>query len=53
MPGSTRTMALCTLVALVAVSGYTVALSSDGWLWFGWCLLGLLTAASALTGRRR
>ncbi len=51
MPGSTRTLALCTVVALVLVTAYTVALGSSGWLWFGWAVLGLVTAASAFTRR--
>lgn len=43
MPGSTRTMGVITVAALVAVTAYTVALGSNGWLWFGWVVLGLLT----------
>ncbi|EPH46831.1 hypothetical protein STRAU_0103 [Streptomyces aurantiacus JA 4570] len=27
------------------VTAYTVALGSNGWLWFGWVVLGLLTVA--------
>ena len=52
MARSTKALAVCTLVALVAVTVYTVALGSDGRLWFGWAVLGAVTAASAL-GRAR
>lgn len=51
MPGSTRVMALCTLVSLVLVTAYTVALGGSGWLWFGWTVLGLATLASLLVRR--
>ncbi len=51
MPGSARAMALCTVVMLVLITAYTVALGSDGWLWFGWAVLGALTAATLLTRR--
>ncbi|MDX6355482.1 MAG: hypothetical protein QOF98_2385 [Streptomyces sp.] len=50
MPGpagtsaATRAMALCTVICLVAVVAYSVALGSSGWLWFGWVVLGLCTA---------
>jgi hypothetical protein len=43
MSGSTKTMGVLTVSTLVAVTGYTVALGSNGWLWFGWMVLGLLT----------
>ncbi len=49
MPGSTKTMGALTAGALVAVTAYTVALGGDGWLWFGWVVLGLLTLAMAVT----
>lgn len=42
-PGSTRTMGMLTVGTLVAVSAYSVALGSNGWLWFGWVLVGLIT----------
>ncbi|MGC5346850.1 hypothetical protein [Streptomyces sp. DT171] len=45
MSGSTKTMGVLTTGALVAVTAYTVALGSNGWLWFGWVVLGLLTIA--------
>ena len=45
--GSTRTMGVLTVGGLVAVTAYTVALGSNGWLWFGWVVLGLLTAGMA------
>ncbi|MER6996033.1 hypothetical protein [Streptomyces sp. NPDC000410] len=43
MSGSTKTMGVLTITALVVVTGYTVALGSNGWLWFGWIVLGLVT----------
>ncbi|RSS01235.1 hypothetical protein [Streptomyces sp. WAC00469] len=47
MPGSTdgatRTMGALTVGSLVAVTAYTVALGGNGWLWFGWVVLGLVT----------
>ncbi|MET3985542.1 hypothetical protein [Streptomyces sp. PvR034] len=49
MTGSVKAMAVMTCAALVAVAGYSVALGSNGWLWFGWVLLGLLTAAMAVS----
>ncbi|MFI1044751.1 MULTISPECIES: hypothetical protein [Streptomyces] len=42
---STKTMGVLTVGALVAVTAYTVALGSNGWLWFGWVVLGLITLA--------
>jgi hypothetical protein len=52
MPGSTKKLALCTLLGLVLVSAYTVGLGADGRLWLGWTALALATAGSALTGGR-
>lgn len=55
MPGShngsnsTKTMGVLTLGGLVAVTAYTVALGSNGWLWFGWVVLGLITLAMVAT----
>ncbi|MEU9622152.1 MULTISPECIES: hypothetical protein [unclassified Streptomyces] len=49
MSGSTKTMGVITVVALVAVTAYTVALGSSGWLWFGWVVLGLITLGMATT----
>ncbi|WP_405878093.1 hypothetical protein OG762_05110 [Streptomyces sp. NBC_01136] len=43
MPGSTKTMGVLTVGGLIAVTAYTVALGSNGWLWFGWVVLVLLT----------
>ncbi|MGW1466497.1 hypothetical protein ACWCWD_24210 [Streptomyces sp. NPDC001493] len=43
MSGSTKSMGVITVTALVAVTAYTVALGSNGWLWFGWVVLGLCT----------
>ncbi|MEW2292399.1 hypothetical protein ABZ719_06770 [Streptomyces sp. NPDC006743] len=41
--GSTRAMGVLTVGTLVAVTAYTVALGGNGWLWFGWVVLGLAT----------
>ncbi|MER6106106.1 hypothetical protein ABT115_28430 [Streptomyces sp. NPDC001832] len=49
MSGSTKTMGVITVAALVAVSAYTAALGSSGWLWFGWVVLGLITLGMAAT----
>ncbi|MER5193588.1 hypothetical protein ACWD3J_15660 [Streptomyces sp. NPDC002755] len=53
---STKTMGVFTVGGLVAVTAYTVALGSNGWLWFGWVVLGLITLAMVMTqtgpGRR-
>ncbi|AJE87634.1 integral membrane protein [Streptomyces albus] len=43
MPGSTKAMGVVTVGTLVLVTAYTVALGSNGWLWFGWVMLGLIT----------
>ncbi|MEU4849678.1 hypothetical protein [Streptomyces gilvosporeus] len=44
MPGSAKTMAVCTVSGLVIATAYTVALGADGWLWFLWIVLALVTA---------
>jgi fatty acid desaturase len=43
MSGSTKTMGVLTVASLVAVTAYTAALGSNGWLWFGWVVLGMVT----------
>ncbi|MBL1098879.1 hypothetical protein [Streptomyces coffeae] len=48
MPGSTKAMTVCTVGGLVMVTAYTVALGSNGWLWFSWVVLGLLTVGVVL-----
>ncbi|MEK8169638.1 hypothetical protein NKH77_07025 [Streptomyces sp. M19] len=49
MPGSAKAMAVCTVGGLVLVTAYTVTLGSNGWLWFGWVVLGLLTVGVLAT----
>ncbi|MFK4146003.1 hypothetical protein [Streptomyces sp. NPDC004065] len=53
MPGSTdgsiKAMGALTIGALVVVTGYTVALGGNGWLWFGWVVLGLITLGMIAT----
>ncbi|MCP3768474.1 MULTISPECIES: hypothetical protein [Streptomyces] len=46
---STKTMGALTVGGLVAVTAYTAALGSNGWLWFGWVVLGLITLAMVAT----
>jgi hypothetical protein len=43
MTGSAKGMTACAVGGLVVVTAYTVALGSNGWLWFAWVVLGLLT----------
>lgn len=43
MPGSTKTMTVCTVAALVVATAYTVTLGGSGWLWFSWVVLALAT----------
>lgn len=47
--GSTKAMGALTVGGLVVVTAYTAALGSNGWLWFGWVVLGLLTLAMVVT----
>lgn len=49
MPDSTKTMGVFTIGGLVAVTAYTVALGSNGWLWFGWVVIGMCTLAMVLS----
>ncbi|MEU9980716.1 hypothetical protein [Streptomyces sp. NPDC050856] len=49
MSGSTKAMGALTLGALVLTTAYTVALGSNGWLWFGWVVLGLVTLGVVAT----
>ncbi len=53
MPGSTdgsiKAMGGLTIGGLVVVTAYTVALGSNGWLWFGWVVLGLITLGMVAT----
>ncbi|MFF4603343.1 hypothetical protein ACFY12_11415 [Streptomyces sp. NPDC001339] len=43
MPGSARTMAVLTVSGLVVATAYTVAMGSNGWVWFSWVVLALVT----------
>ncbi|MFF8309111.1 hypothetical protein ACWGLP_22535 [Streptomyces lydicus] len=43
MPGSARTMAVLTVSGLVAATAYTVAMGANGWLWFCWVVLALVS----------
>ena len=49
MPSPARAMAVLSVVALVVVSAYSVALGGNGWLWSGWLLLLLLTVGALVT----
>ncbi|CAL9282152.1 MULTISPECIES: hypothetical protein [unclassified Streptomyces] len=50
MSGSTKTMGMVTIGALVLTTAYTVALGSNGWLWFAWIVLGLVTLGMVAAG---
>ena len=47
MPGSAKSMGVLTVGTLIVISAYTAALGSNGWLWFGWIVLGLITIGMA------
>lgn len=47
MSGPTKTMTALTCAALVLTTAYTVGLGSNGWLWFGWIVLGVVTVGMA------
>ncbi|MEU6575673.1 hypothetical protein [Streptomyces sp. NPDC046805] len=47
--GSTKAMGVLTVGGLVVVTAYTVALGGNGWLWFGWVVLVLLTLTMVVT----
>lgn len=49
MPTSAKAMTVCTVVALVVVTAYTVALGGSGLLWFSWVVLGLVTLGVTAT----
>ncbi|MFI5618621.1 hypothetical protein [Streptomyces sp. NPDC051567] len=49
MTASVKVMAVTSFAALVAVAAYSVALGSNGWLWFCWVVLVLLTATLAVS----
>ncbi|GGV03283.1 hypothetical protein GCM10010211_83180 [Streptomyces albospinus] len=51
MPGSARVLAVCTVCGLVVASAYTVVFGGNGWLWFAWVVLALVTVV-VLTARR-
>ncbi|WP_018386819.1 hypothetical protein [Wenjunlia vitaminophila] len=44
-----KTMIACTAVSLLAVTTYSVAMGSNGWLWFTWVVLGLTTVGVIVT----
>ncbi|WP_411144453.1 hypothetical protein [Streptomyces sp. x-80] len=43
MPGSAKTMAVCTVGGLVVATAYTAAFGVNGWLWIFWAVLALVT----------
>ncbi|WP_327377627.1 hypothetical protein OG393_28980 [Streptomyces sp. NBC_01216] len=47
MSGPTKAMSVITVAALVLTTAYTVALGSNGLLWFGWVVLGVITIGLA------
>lgn len=40
-----RRLAVVTMLCLILVTAYSVALGSNGWLWFGWTMLLAISAA--------
>ncbi|MBT2488464.1 hypothetical protein [Streptomyces sp. ISL-96] len=52
MPGSAKSMGVLTVGTLIVISAYTAALGSNGWLWFGWVVLGLVTVGMAASRSR-
>ncbi|MGX1883020.1 hypothetical protein [Streptomyces sp. NPDC055287] len=52
MPGSVKSMGVLTVGTLIVISAYTAALGSNGWLWFGWVVLGLVTVGMAASRSR-
>ncbi|WP_170837900.1 hypothetical protein [Streptomyces sp. TP-A0874] len=51
MAGAAKTMAGCTVVGLIFVTAYTVALGTSAWLWLTWSVLCLMTLGLAVTRR--
>ncbi|MFJ6938585.1 hypothetical protein ACIQUQ_16620 [Streptomyces sp. NPDC101118] len=47
MSGSLKAMAVLLVGALVVISAYSATIGSNGWLWFAWIVLALLTAGVA------
>ncbi|MBT2400440.1 hypothetical protein [Streptomyces sp. ISL-100] len=52
MPGSAKSMGVLTVGTLIVISAYTATLGSNGWLWFGWVVLGLVTVGMAASRSR-
>ncbi|MGW7352501.1 hypothetical protein [Streptomyces phytohabitans] len=50
LPRAAKAMTVCTVVALVVVTGYTVVLGGSGWLWLAWMVLVLVTVGMASAG---
>ncbi|GAA3033661.1 hypothetical protein FHS39_002419 [Streptomyces olivoverticillatus] len=51
MPATAKTMFWLTMAGLILVTAYSVTIGSDGWLWFTWVVLGLMTIGT-LAARR-
>ncbi|AGI91896.1 hypothetical protein ACFU9O_27600 [Streptomyces albidoflavus] len=49
MNGSTKTMGGLTVGTLVLATAYSVALESNGWVWFGWVVLAMATVSMVAT----
>lgn len=49
MLGTVKAMTVCTVVALVVATGYTVTVGGSGWMWFAWVVLGLATTTAAVS----
>lgn len=51
VPATAKTMFWLTMAGLILVTAYSVTIGSDGWLWFTWVVLGLMTIGT-LAARR-
>ncbi|HZG06000.1 MAG TPA: hypothetical protein VE546_20895 [Streptomyces sp.] len=52
MTDTAKAMTVTTMAALVLVTAYSVALGGNGWLWFAWVVLGMVTLGM-VTARER
>lgn len=53
MNSGLKFMTMCTVIALIVATGYTVSVGGNGWMWFAWVVLGLATGAAAVTTSER
>lgn len=48
---TTRGLVVCTLVYLAIAALYSSAFEAPAWMWFGWCVLAIVTAVLVVTDR--